>query len=312
MRMIATRGPALFCAVGTPATAANRLVRHGAALRRLHGSATCLGAPLGDDTTHRHRVLSGVQPTGDLHLGNYLGALKQWVDIANNPAHETFFCVVDLHAVTVLHDPKQLEEATLQAAATFIAAGVEPARSTIFVQSHVSAHAELAWLLHCITPMSWLERMTQYKDKVASGHDDAQPKANVGLFSYPVLMAADILLYQADLVPVGDDQRQHLELTREIARRFADLFCSSRQKKTKNKTKNKPQQQSGERSSRRQLGVFTEPQGLIVDSGARVMSLQDGTSKMSKSADSDLSRINLLDPPDVVAKKIKKCKSSHV
>jgi tryptophanyl-tRNA synthetase len=267
------------------------------------------------------RVLSGIQPTGDLHLGNYLGALRQWVDVANDPAYDTFFCVVDLHAVTAAHDPRELGEATRKAAALFMACGVDPARSTIFAQSHVSAHAELAWLLNCITPMSWLERMTQYKDKVAKQQQQQQQlrqaaagsseggdnssgggggggggssTAGLGLFSYPVLMAADILLYQAELVPVGEDQRQHLELTRELARRFHDLYCRKR---------------SLPAGGRR---CFREPQALIVPDGARLMSLQDGTSKMSKSDPADGSRINMTDPPELIASKIRKCRTDGV
>jgi len=164
----------------------------------------------------------------------------------------------------------------------YLAAGIDPARSTIFVQSHVRAHAELAWLLNCITPMNWLERMIQFKEKAKKQGENV----GMGLFDYPVLMAADILLYQADLVPVGEDQRQHLELTRDICRRFNDQFCKRGKRNT-----------------------FREPTALIVKEGARVMSLQDGTSKMSKSAENDNSRINLLDPPDLIARKIKKCKT---
>lgn len=225
------------------------------------------------------RVLSGVQPTGSLHLGNYLGAIRQWV--AYQELYSNYFCVVDLHAITVPHDPKKLKLDTLQSAALYIACGIEPERSKIFVQSHVRAHAELCWLLNCVTPMNWLEGMIQFKEKAKKGGDSV----GVGLFDYPVLMAADILLYQADLVPVGEDQRQHLELTRDICRRFNDQFCK----------KIRP--------------TFREPTALIVKEGARIMSLQDGTSKMSKSAENDNSRINLLDSPDLISKKIKKCKT---
>ena len=229
--------------------------------------------------TRLKRVLSGVQPTGSLHLGNYLGAIRQWV--AYQELYSNYFCVVDLHAITVPHDPKKLKQDTLQSAALYIACGIEPERSKIFVQSHVRAHAELCWLLNCVTPMNWLEGMIQFKEKAKKGGDSV----GVGLFDYPVLMAADILLYQADLVPVGEDQRQHLELTRDICRRFNDQFCK----------KIRP--------------TFREPTALIVKEGARIMSLQDGTSKMSKSAENDNSRINLLDSPDVISKKIKKCKT---
>jgi tryptophanyl-tRNA synthetase len=225
------------------------------------------------------RVLSGVQPTGTLHLGNYLGAIRQWV--ANQDLYDNYFCVVDLHAITAPHNPKKLRQETLQSAAMYIASGIDPKKSKIFVQSHVKAHAELAWLLNCITPMNWLERMIQYKEKAVKQGENV----GVGLFDYPVLMAADILLYQADLVPVGEDQRQHLELTRDIARRFNDQFCK-RQRKT-----------------------FRDPDALILKEGARVMSLIDGTNKMSKSAENDGSRINMLDSPDLIMKKIKRCKS---
>eukprot|EP00968_Pinguiococcus_pyrenoidosus_P000450 scaffold29_cov251-Pinguiococcus_pyrenoidosus.AAC.45 len=184
------------------------------------------------------------------------------------------------------HDPKKLRQDTIEAVATYLAAGVDPAKSKIFVQSHVSAHAELTWLLNCITPMNWLERMIQYKEKAVKQGENV----GVGLFDYPVLMAADILLYQSDLVPVGEDQRQHLELTRDIARRFNDQFC--KRKKVRR--------------------VFREPEALIVKEGARVMSLVDGTSKMSKSAENENSRIGLTDEPDVIARKIKKCKTDQL
>lgn len=227
------------------------------------------------------RVLSGVQPTGTLHLGNYLGAIRQWV--ANQELYDNYFCVVDLHAITVPHNPKKLKQETLQSAAMYIAAGIDPKKSKIFVQSHVKAHAELAWLLNCITPMNWLERMIQYKEKAVKQGENV----GVGLFDYPVLMAADILLYQADLVPVGEDQRQHLELTRDIARRFNDQFC------------------------KRKRRTFRDPDALIVKEGARVMSLVDGSNKMSKSAENDGSRINMLDSPELITKKIKRCKSDE-
>jgi|MDSX01.1.fsa_nt_gb tryptophanyl-tRNA synthetase len=230
----------------------------------------------------RQRVLSGVQPTGSLHLGNYLGAIRQWVEYQHE--YDSLFCVVDMHAITVPHDAKTLSSETMDAAALYIAAGVDPDIAPIFVQSHVSAHAELAWLLNCITPINWLERMIQYKEK----KEKQGELVAVGLFDYPVLMAADILLYQAGLVPVGDDQRQHLELTRDIARRFHDMYCKRKQR------------------------VFREPKALIVKEGSRVMSLTDGTVKMSKSAPLDNSRINLSDPPDLIASKIKKCKTDQL
>jgi len=252
------------------------------------------------------RVLSGVQPTGSLHLGNYLGAIRQWVDFQNNPPlpdepeegveyrTENFFCVVDLHAITMPHDPKELGESTLASAALYVAAGIDPEKSKVFVQSHVPAHSELAWLLNCVTPMNWLERMIQFKDKAKKQGESV----GVGLFGYPVLMAADILLYQADQVPVGEDQRQHLELARDTVRRFHDLFCKGNQYKKRCKAAGIPSRP-----------VFTEPNAMIVKTGARVMSLTDGTSKMSKSDPNDGSRINVLDPPDVIRSKIKKCKT---
>jgi tryptophanyl-tRNA synthetase len=241
----------------------------------------------------KRRILSGVQPTGSLHLGNYLGAIKQWVTLQHE--YESFFFVVDLHAVTVPQDPAKLRQETLQAAAMYIAAGIDPKNSTIFIQSHVSAHAELTWLFNCMTPISWLERMIQYKEKsVKQGETTC-----VGLFDYPVLMAADILLYQADLVPVGEDQRQHLELARDIARRFNDLYPQDGAKN------NRPQGKQSDVNKR----LFKEPTAMIVKEGARVMSLTDGTSKMSKSAENDNSRINLLDSADEIQKKIKRCKT---
>eukprot|EP00549_Striatella_unipunctata_P011391 CAMPEP_0118693854 /NCGR_PEP_ID=MMETSP0800-20121206/12160_1 /TAXON_ID=210618 ORGANISM="Striatella unipunctata, Strain CCMP2910" /NCGR_SAMPLE_ID=MMETSP0800 /ASSEMBLY_ACC=CAM_ASM_000638 /LENGTH=439 /DNA_ID=CAMNT_0006592177 /DNA_START=80 /DNA_END=1399 /DNA_ORIENTATION=- len=256
------------------------------------------------------RILSGVQPTGSLHLGNYLGAIKQWVDFQNNPPKqeeeeedenieiklENFFCVVDLHAITMPHDPVALRESTLASAALYIAAGIDPDKSKIFVQSHVAAHSELSWLLNCVTPMNWLERMIQYKDKAKKQGENV----GVGLFTYPVLMAADILLYQADRVPVGEDQRQHLELARDLVRRFNDMFCKGNPFKKRCKAAGIPSRKT-----------FTEPQAMIVSTGggARVMSLTDGSSKMSKSDPNDGSRINILDPPKVIRDKIKRAKT---
>lgn len=230
------------------------------------------------------RVLSGIQPTGTIHLGNYLGAIQQWVQ--NQEKYENFFCVVDLHAITVPHDPAELRKNTIEMAAMYLAAGIDPVRSKIFVQSHVRAHAELAWLLNCVTPVGWLTRMVQFKDKSQSQGESVR----MGLLDYPVLMAADILLYNTDLVPVGDDQLQHLELTRDICRRFNDQFCHD---------KGLPP-------------VFKEPQALVSQSTARLMSLTDGTAKMSKSAPNDYSRINLLDSKELIQKKIKKCKTDQV
>jgi tryptophanyl-tRNA synthetase len=229
--------------------------------------------------TKKKRIVSGVQPTGHLHIGNYLGAIANWVKI--HKQFEGFFFVVDLHALTNPPDPKHLRENTYKIAAVYLAAGINPDQASIFIQSHVRAHTQLTWLLNCATPLNWLERMIQFKEKAVKQGEEV----SVGLLDYPVLMAADILLYQPDLVPVGEDQRQHLELTRDIAQRFNRQFGS----------KDKP--------------VFKIPEAYIPPSGARVMSLTDGTKKMSKSDESDASRINLLDPPDVIEKKIKRCKT---
>jgi tryptophanyl-tRNA synthetase len=227
----------------------------------------------------KKRVLSGVQPTGNLHIGNYLGAIRNWVESQNE--YENFFCVVDLHAITGADYRLELADNTRRTAALYIACGIDPELSTIFIQSQISAHAELTWLFNCITPLNWLERMIQFKEKALKQGENV----NVGLLDYPVLMAADILLYQADFVPVGEDQKQHLELTRDIAVRVNDRFA------VKDRT------------------VFKLPHPLIRKEGARVMSLTDGNSKMSKSDPSEMSRIHLLDDPDAIAKKIKKCKT---
>ena len=229
------------------------------------------------------RILSGVQPTGNLHLGNYLGAIKNWVDFQQD--FESYFCVVDLHAITVPHDPKTLAQDTKTIAALYLACGIDLEYSTIFVQSHVHAHSELAWLLNCITPLNWLERMIQYKEKAKKQGDNV----SVGLLDYPVLMAADILLYDADKVPVGEDQKQHLELTRDIVIRINDRFGT-------------PEQPT----------IFKMPESLILKEGARVMSLSDGNSKMSKSDPLENSRINLLDSPEVILQKIKKTKTDSI
>ncbi len=227
------------------------------------------------------RVLSGIQTTGNLHLGNYLGAIRNWVEIQQD--YDNFFFFADLHAITVPHDAKLLAENTLKMAAVYLASGIDLECSTIFVQSHVSAHSELAWLLNCVTPLNWLERMIQFKEKAVKQGENV----SVGLLDYPVLMAADILLYDADKVPVGEDQKQHLELTRDIAARVNDRFG-----------KKQP--------------VLKVPDPMIRKEGARVMSLTDGTQKMSKSDPSDLSRIELLDPPDAIKRKIKKCKTDPI
>lgn len=230
----------------------------------------------------KQRILSGVQPTGNLHLGNYLGAIRNWVEVQEN--YDNFFCVVDLHAITVPHDPKTLASDTYTIAALYLACGIDLNYSTIFVQSHISAHSELTWLLNCITPLNWLEKMIQFKEKALKQGENV----SVGLLDYPVLMAADILLYDADKVPVGDDQKQHLELTRDIAVRINDKFGNKKEP------------------------ILKLPEPLIRKEGARIMSLTDGTKKMSKSDISELSRISLLDSPDVINKKIKKCKTDPI
>jgi tryptophanyl-tRNA synthetase len=230
----------------------------------------------------KKRVLSGVQPTGNLHLGNYLGAIRNWVE--GQQEYENFFCVVDLHAITAPHNPATLATDTYTIAALYLACGIDLEYSTIFVQSHVPAHAELAWLLNCITPINWLQDMIQFKEKAIEQGENV----NAGLLNYPVLMAADILLYDADKVPVGEDQKQHLELTRDLVIRVNHLF-------------GKPEQP-----------VLKMPEPLIRTDGARVMSLTDGTRKMSKSDPSELSRINLLDSPDEITRKIKRCKTDPV
>ncbi|MEC8440738.1 MAG: tryptophan--tRNA ligase [Cyanobacteriota bacterium] len=228
----------------------------------------------------RPRVLSGVQPTGALHLGNWLGAIRNWVALQDS--HDTYVCVVDLHAITVPHDPAQLAQDSLSTAALYLACGMDPERCSIFIQSQVAAHSELCWLLNCVTPLNWLERMIQFKEKAVKQGDNV----SVGLLDYPVLMAADILLYDADLVPVGEDQKQHLELARDIA-----------------------QQRINARFGTEDAPVLKVPEPLILKEGARVMSLTDGRSKMSKSDPNDGSRITLLDPPELITKKIKRAKT---
>ncbi len=223
------------------------------------------------------RVLSGVQPSGALHLGNYLGALTKFVALQDRM--ECFFCVVDLHAITQWQEPAQLAAQTREIAAAYLAAGVDPKRAAIFVQSAVPAHAELAWIFNCVARLGWLDRMTQFKDK-AGKHKE---RASVGLYTYPVLQAADILVYKATHVPVGEDQKQHLELTRDIAGKFNHDFAAP--------------------------GFFPLTEPLIEGPGARVMSLRDGTAKMSKSDPSDMSRINLLDDADAIAQKIRRAKT---
>ena len=229
---------------------------------------------------NRPRVLSGVQPTGALHLGNWLGAIRNWVDLQET--HDTFVCVVDLHAITVPHDPSRLAEDTLSTAALYLACGMDPKRCAVFVQSQVAAHSELCWLLNCVTPLNWLERMIQFKEKAVKQGDNV----SLGLLDYPVLMAADILLYDADLVPVGEDQKQPLELARDIA-----------------------QQRINSRFGDKDTPVLKVPKPMILKEGARVMSLTDGRSKMSKSDPNEGSRITLLDPPELITKKIKRAKT---
>ena len=217
------------------------------------------------------RVLSGIQPSGNLTIGNYLGALKQWVEVQRD--YDCFYCVVDLHAITVAQDPAELRQKTRESAAMYIAAGIDPEISTIFVQSHIPAHSELAWMLTCMAPLGWLNRMTQFKDKAAR---QAEESIGAGLLNYPSLMAADILLYHAELVPVGDDQRQHLEFTRDLAQRFNHLY--------------------GE--------TFTLPSVMTPKAGARVMGLDRPTAKMSKSDDSENHAVYLLDELPRARKKI--------
>ena len=225
------------------------------------------------------KIFSGVQPTGNLHLGNYIGAIKNFVDLQNEKNNQCIFCVVDLHAITVKQNPKELKDNIRETTAAFLASGIEPEKSIIFNQSLVPAHSEGSWILGCVARMGWLNRMTQFKEK--AGKD--KEKASIGLYIYPVLMAADILLYDASHVPVGEDQKQHLELSRDIAQKFnLDFECPD---------------------------FFKIPEPLIQKNFARIMSLKDGTKKMSKSDISDLSRINLNDTKDDILNKIKKAKT---
>ncbi len=232
------------------------------------------------------RVFSGVQPTGNLHLGNYLGAIKRFV--ALQQTHDCVYCVVDMHAITMAQDPAELTRATREVTAAFIAAGIDPCRQIIFNQSQVAAHAELAWVFNCIARIGWLNRMTQFKEKAGKDRENA----SLGLFAYPTLMAADILLYRATAVPVGEDQKQHLELTRDIAQKFNFDFAAQI----------------------RALGLesaeyFPQPEPLIAGAAPRVMSLRDGTKKMSKSDPSEYSRLSLSDDADAIAQKIRKAKT---
>ena len=228
------------------------------------------------------KIFSGVQPSGNLHLGNFLGAIKNFVSLQNQENTDCVYCIVDLHAITTKQDPIVLKENIRETLATFIASGIDPKKSIIFNQSAVSAHSEGAWILSCVARMGWLNRMTQFKEK--AGKD--KEKASVGLYSYPILMAADILLYDSTHVPVGDDQKQHLELCRDIAQRFNSDF-------------NAP-------------NFLKVPEPIIQKYFSRIMSLKDGTKKMSKSDPSDLSRINLTDDRDVIKNKIKKAKTDSL
>ena len=225
------------------------------------------------------KIFSGVQPTGNLHLGNYLGAIKNFVDLNNDKENNCIFCVVDLHAITAKHDPAELRNNIRETVATFIACGIDPKKNIIFNQSTVAAHSETAWLLSCVAKMGWLNRMTQFKEK--AGKD--KEKASIGLYSYPILMAADILLYDSTHVPVGEDQKQHLELCRDIAQKFNNDYGV--------------------------VDFLKIPEPLIQKEFSRIMSLKDGSKKMSKSEVSDLSRINLTDSDDLIINKIKKAKT---
>ncbi|EYE88086.1 tryptophanyl-tRNA synthetase [Fervidicella metallireducens AeB] len=220
----------------------------------------------------RKTIFSGAQPSGKLTLGNYIGALKSWVELQNE--YNCYYCIVDLHAITVPQEPKNLRENSLSVLAQYIASGIDPEKNTIFIQSHVSAHTELAWVLNCMTYMGELNRMTQYKEKSRK----SEANLNAGLFTYPVLMASDILLYQTDLVPVGEDQKQHLELARDLAQRFNNRYSDT----------------------------FKVPEPYIPKVGARIMSLQDPNKKMSKSDENENAYILIIDSPDVIRKKIKR------
>jgi len=239
------------------------------------------------------RVFSGVQPTGNLHLGNYLGAIKRFVELQNS--HDCIYCVVDLHAITVWQDPDELKRHTREVTAAFIACGIDPKAHIVFNQSQVSGHAELAWIFNCVARMGWLNRMTQFKEKAGKDRENA----SVGLFAYPTLMAADILLYRATHVPVGDDQKQHLELTRDIAQKFNTDFAPSIAAAGLGAVS-----EAGEAS-----GYFPLTEPLIAGPATRVMSLRDGAKKMSKSDASDYSRINLTDDADTIAGKVRKAKT---
>jgi tryptophanyl-tRNA synthetase len=232
------------------------------------------------------RVFSGMQPTGHLHLGNYLGAMVRWVDMQSS--HECIFCVVDMHAITVWQDPEELQSQIRSVTAAYIASGIDPKRSILFNQSQVAEHAELAWIFNCVARLGWLNRMTQFKEKAGKDRENA----SVGLYAYPTLMAADILAYRATHVPVGDDQKQHLELCRDIAQKFNNDYAGAIRK-----------------AGFEDGNFFPLPEPVIMGPATRVMSLRDGTKKMSKSDASDLSRINMTDDADAIARKIKKAKT---
>lgn len=225
------------------------------------------------------RILSGIQTSGDIHLGNYLGAIKRWVDMQDD--YESFFFLADLHAITVDQDPSQLKKSTIESAAAIIAAGIDPNKATFFVQSHVRAHTECGWLFNCVTPLGWLNRMTQFKDKAGKNKESSY----AGLYTYPILQAADILLYHPTLVPVGADQKQHIELTRDIGEAINRKFGKE---------------------------ILTIPEPMIVEENSRVKSLKNGSKKMSKSDPSDASRINLKDSKDDIYQKIKKAKTDSI
>ena len=229
------------------------------------------------DAGHTPRVFSGIQPSGDLHLGNYLGALKRFAE-AQDKGVQSLYCMVDLHAITVWQEPAKLRHATRELAAGFIASGLDPEKSILFNQSQVAEHSQLAWVLNCVARMGWMKRMTQFKDKAGKNAEEA----SLGLFAYPALMAADVLIYHTTHVPVGEDQKQHLELARDIAAKFNHDYG---------------------------VDFFPLPQPVIEGAGTRVMSLRDGTKKMSKSDPSDMSRINMTDDADTIAKKIRKAKT---
>ncbi|MFH1349954.1 MAG: tryptophan--tRNA ligase [Pseudomonadota bacterium] len=226
----------------------------------------------------RKRVFSGIQPTGNIHIGNYLAAMKHWVAIQED--YDCVYCLVDLHAITVPQDPHELKSKTRELAGLLFSVGIDPDRSSVFVQSAIGAHAELAWILNCFTPMGWMYRMTQFKEK----SEKMKEKVSVGLFDYPALMAADILLYDTHFVPVGEDQRQHVEFTRDLAQRFNSIY--------------------GE--------TFVLPEALIPETGARIMGLDDPTKKMSKSENQSGHAINLLDAPDEIRSKIMKATTDHL